>query len=488
MKRTTIREILDNYARQQRIRSRIAQTYYRKLVKASLLISIVPIMVICILVVYARLSFFEGLSGIICVFFGSTFFAKPYLDDLSSLTHYVKQLSLDKKADAPPLGFLSNVDELSKAVKNLHTSWGKRKLDLEVAVAESTILFDTIPDILIMADDDLKIIRANHAALTSFGNHLPGKKLKSIISDPMVFETIEKVKATNEGQNLEATVKTHNLTHDYLVMIERFPVKSITGISFVMILHDVTEARRRKQMIKDFVANASHEIRTPLTSVVGFIENLRSMDEDDADTIATRKKFLDIMADQTERMSSLINDLLSLSKVEMNENTIPTEKVNIVDILQSVVRRLQFLASQKNMKIILKIAKKLPDVTGDENELTQVFTNLVSNAIKYGYENTVIDVIADETEHFDKKGFLPQGCQNILAISVTDKGEGISEENIPRITERFYRVDKTRSRKIGGTGLGLAITKHIINRHRGDMIIESKVGEGSKFTVRLPIT
>jgi two-component system phosphate regulon sensor histidine kinase PhoR len=487
---TSIKNTLKKYHKKQQIKRQIAQIYYKKLIKASLLISIVPIMVIAVLIIYARLTFFEGLIGAVAVFFGSTFFAKPYLDDLSSLTSYVENLAHGQNLAAPPLSFLGNVDELSQSVKNLHTSWGKRNIELEAALAESSILFDTIPDILLMLDRNFKIVRANNAAMTIFNKSLIGKKIRQLNPTTNFMAAVKSVFKDETSISFETSFRTNNVTQEYLVMIEKFPVQSIAGISIVIIMHNITESKIRKQMLKDFVSNASHEIRTPLTSVIGFLENLITIEDEGGDKAAnkkTRKKFLAIMAEQTDRMSKLVEDLLSLSKVEINEGTTPSEVVNLTNIIKELKKRLKYLADEKGMKITFKDPKNLPDIVGDASELTQVFTNLISNAVKYGYPNTTIEITANTTTKFDNSEYIPRDCTKLLLISVKDEGEGIDDEHLPRITERFYRVDKARSRKVGGTGLGLAIAKHIIYRHRGDIVIESEPGKGSTFTVRLPV-
>jgi two-component system phosphate regulon sensor histidine kinase PhoR len=485
-----LKTAIKHYNLHTHITQRIAHEYYKKLIKASLLISIVPIMVIAVLVVYLRLTPMEGLLGSIVVFFGSTFFAKPYFDDLSELTKYVENLAIGQKSEAPLLSFLSNVDQLSESVKNLHNSWGNRTIELEAALAESRILFDTIPDILLMLDDNMNILRANNAALIIFNKSLVGKKIKILNPTTDFIDAIKSVLKNISETSIETSFRTHNAMQEYLVIIKKFPVHSIAGISVVIIMHDITETKIRKQMMKDFVANASHEIRTPLTSVMGFVENLITIEEEADNSEAaqkTRKKFLSIISDQTDRMSKLVNDLLSLSKVEINEGTPPTEAVNTAGVIEDVVRRLQHLADEKQMKIEFKLSPDIPDIIGDYSELNQVFTNLLSNAIKYGNDKTTITIKEEVVDDFHRSEYLPHNCEKLLLISVTDEGEGISEENLPRITERFYRVDKVRSRKVGGTGLGLSIAKHIVFRHKGDITIKSELGKGSTFTVRLPI-
>jgi two-component system phosphate regulon sensor histidine kinase PhoR len=466
------------------------RAYYNKLVKAALLFSIVPVVILYVFVLYDRLSFVEGLAISIVVFLVNMFFSRPYIKDLSSLVYYVNQLSLGGNSEPPHLSLLGGAEELSKAVVNLHKSWGESSIQLEAAIAESSMLFDTIPDMLLMLDKDLNILRANNAAVNAFRHNIMVKNLKDLDPQHELLDAIKKVLKSGVGERVDVSFKTYNITKNYLVMVEKFPVRSIGGISSVLIMHDITDEKRRKQMLKDFVANASHEIRTPLTSVAGFIENLQHMEVEvgkEKENKKYRKKFLAIMSEQANRMSKLVNDLLSLSKAEMTESSELLEEVDITSLINEVRRGLKELADERKIKLILKRSKDLPLIIGNSDELKQVFTNLMSNAIKYSYQNTNVEIAISIADHFVKSANIPKNCKRILLISVKDRGEGIAEEHLPRITERFYRVDKLRSRKVGGTGLGLAISKHIIHRHKGDLLVESVLNEGSVFTVRLPI-
>ena len=224
-------------------------------------------------------------------------------------------------------------------------------------------------------------------------------------------------------------------------------------------------------MRADFVANVSHELRTPLSSLLGFVETLRGPARDDAEA---RDKFLSIMHEQAERMLRLIEDLLSLSRIEMDEHTRPRGRVDLGQVLGTVKDMLSMKAAGRNMRIELDLAAGIGPVTGDADQLTQVFQNLVDNALKYGRKGTAVEVTAAESGDGD------------ISVTVADRSEGIPPEHLPRLTERFYRVDAARSRQLGGTGLGLAIVKHIVNRHRGHLSVDSAIREGSRFTVTLP--
>jgi len=225
-------------------------------------------------------------------------------------------------------------------------------------------------------------------------------------------------------------------------------------------------------MRADFVANVSHELRTPLTSVVGFIETLRGPARGDIDA---QDRFLDLMEGQSNRMTRIVNDLLSLSRIEMNEHTAPSDDVPLRQIIATVADLLAPQANDRDVVIELDLDALEGTVIGHPDELTQLFQNLIENAIKYGGRGSTVRVSAKVVE-------------NIASISVIDEGEGIPREHIPRLTERFYRVDTARSREMGGTGLGLAIVKHIANRHRGELTIQSEPGVGSTFTVTLGLS
>ncbi|MCA0304915.1 MAG: PAS domain-containing sensor histidine kinase, partial [Proteobacteria bacterium] len=226
------------------------------------------------------------------------------------------------------------------------------------------------------------------------------------------------------------------------------------------------------RMRADFVANASHELKTPIAGLAGFIETLRGPARDD---VAARDRFLAIMAEQAERMRRLVDDLLMLSRIEQHEHARPEGAVDLVPVLKSVLDLLQLKARDREVALQLRLAPGLPRALGDADELTIVFQNLVDNAIKYTRPGTAVKIAAG-----------PAG-EGRVAVAVADEGEGIAAAHLPRLTERFYRVDAARSRQLGGTGLGLAIVKHVVNRHRGRLDIQSSPGRGSTFTVLLPV-
>jgi two-component system phosphate regulon sensor histidine kinase PhoR len=246
----------------------------------------------------------------------------------------------------------------------------------------------------------------------------------------------------------------------------------------IVTLHDLTAIRMTERMRADFVANASHELRSPLASLIGFIETLKGPAKDD---VEARGRFLDIMHTEAARMARLIDDLLSLSRVEIEERIPPRDAVDLSKVIRGTIDLLSMRAKESGARIELDCPADMPLVLGDADQLAQVFRNLIENAIRYGRAGGRVVVSVRAVERIPDRG-VPG-----VAACVADDGEGIPPDAIPRLTERFYRVDKARAKALGSTGLGLAIVKHIVGRHRGRLAIESQLGQGSRFTVYIPV-
>jgi two-component system phosphate regulon sensor histidine kinase PhoR len=271
----------------------------------------------------------------------------------------------------------------------------------------------------------------------------------------------------------------------------------------LLVLRDETDVRRTELMRVDFLANASHELKTPLASLSGFIETLKGHARDDA---RARDRFLDIMAVQADRMSRLVADLLSLSRIELNEHIPPSGRVDLARAAADVVDAVSVLSAERRVRVTLQDADSAAPVNGDRDEILQVVQNLVDNAIKYSPEGGAVeitirpDMALDEASAPWSGGNRGEGAtrlplvtpdrqtgQRYAAVSVRDHGPGMAREHLPRLTERFYRVEGQKSGERQGTGLGLAIVKHIVNRHRGGLTVESAPGEGALFTAYFPI-
>ncbi len=336
------------------------------------------------------------------------------------------------------------------------------------AELSAAALAAAVADPLIVIDARGVVILANEAATAAFGDLRPGISLPLKFRAPEMQALLERVLAREAAST----------TADY---IERVPVERVyrvtatavsngAGLS-VIVFKDQSESRRIDRMRADFIANASHELRTPLASIAGFVETLRGPARNDT---AAREQFLQIMQNQTSRMARLIDDLLSLSRLEMKAPTAGGARVDLAAVIEHIVNALQPLAADSGVVIDNQLGKARIEVPGDRDELFQVFENLVENACKYGQSGGKVLLSA-----------APAGDGEI-GIAVRDFGPGIAEEHIPRVTERFYRVDVESSRSQKGTGLGLSIVKHIVTRHRGRLTIASKPGEGATFTVFLP--
>ncbi len=335
-------------------------------------------------------------------------------------------------------------------------------------------IFERLPDALLLLNASGRVMFANAAMRGVIGVDPEKKHISSLLRTPSVLDAIRETAETGEPSSVEFTflVPVQRHYQAYAARVGKDP--SVT----ILLLHDLTGMKRAEQMRADFVANASHELRTPLAAVSGFIATLKGHARDDPEA---REQFLDIMTIEAERMRRLIDDLLSLTRIEQNEHVPPSGEASLEDVLREAVAALAQLAKQDRIVLEITAARDLPPAIGQRDELIQIFQNLIHNAIKYGKQDGHVWIALES-------GTLPGGrvAENMLVVSVRDDGEGIPQASVPRLTERFYRVDVKRSRERGGTGLGLAIVKHIVNRHQGRLAIESRTGEGSTFTVFLP--
>jgi len=316
---------------------------------------------------------------------------------------------------------------------------------------------------------------ANAAGRREFPSAEIGDPMAFTLRNPAFLQTVDQAIRTGaraEGEFL-VSVPTETWYSVEVNPLWRADSADADSRLLAVMLINQTEQRRLDRMRADFVANASHELRTPLTSLIGYTDTLMGSAADDQ---AAREKFLRIMREQAERMSRLIDDLLSLSRIELHQHLRPTGTTDLVLLAREVAELLKPLADEAGVKIEVEAAVDKAVVTGDRGELVHVLENLVDNAIKYGAEGGRV-VISIEPAR-DRAG-------TDFVVGVRDFGAGIAAENVPRLTERFYRVDAESSRRMKGTGLGLAIVKHIVTRHRGELAIASELGEGTTVSVYL---
>ncbi|MCG5241942.1 ATP-binding protein [Azospirillum doebereinerae] len=446
---------------------------------------------------------------------GAALAVRTYHRDAAAVAHYVARLAEDGDPSSTA-GTPAALGGLVASIARLHRSaaWRTGRVQAQLDTNES--ILDALPAPLLLMDAERQVTRVNAAGRGLFGDKVLGRDLASTLRNPNVLEAVDSVLRGGASRTIEFTlpVPVERIFEAQVKPFQRTlpapdlapnpgpdtpdgetpAVATLVTRMAILTLHDVTAARRSEQMRADFIANASHELRTPLSSLLGFIETLRGPARDDAEA---QERFLSIMHDQASRMTRLVNDLLSLSRIELDEHMPPNGRVDVAEELENVIAALELKAAQRRIRLRLDAPEDLPRVVGDEDQLTQVFQNLVSNAIKYTREDTDVRVsvalVDGATVGFTglptsvrRGGQGGRGGTAMVSVSVRDRGEGIARTHLPRLTERFYRVDAARSRAMGGTGLGLAIVKHILNRHRGRLTIESEVGTGSAFTVYLP--
>jgi two-component system phosphate regulon sensor histidine kinase PhoR len=339
-------------------------------------------------------------------------------------------------------------------------------------------LIGGLPGAAIVLDRDGRVIAFNEVAAGIAPALRRGEPALIALRMPDLVDAIRRAARRREPQRVEFFER---------VPLDRWfeafvtPVRLATGGEgavdiLLMTFNDLTPLRRVEEMRADFIANASHELRTPLAALLGFIETLQGTAKDDA---VARAKFLDIMQGQATRMARLIDDLLSLSRIELNAHLQPSTPADLAPIVRQVVDGLQTLARDRGVEIKVMAPADALIVRGDRDELIRALENLVENALKYGAAGKRVDIAVTRGQ---TRAGMPEA-----RIAVRDYGPGIAPEHLPRLTERFYRVDVSDSRAQGGTGLGLALVKHVLNRHGGRLTIESTPGAGAAFTMHLPL-
>jgi two-component system phosphate regulon sensor histidine kinase PhoR len=459
-----------------------------RIVATAMVLTMPAVAALLVLAATKRLGVVDALGAWAAVMVLTCLLVRPHLDGLAALSGWVRAIASGEESGTPSVGddILSrdaSLSEMTAAVALLRRQWQQKSAELSGSTRWNESLLDNLPDPLLLLDSGRRVVRSNRAALRVLGRELKGRDLAAVLRDPNLLEATDAVLRTGgSGSECEFTLPVPVETV-FVARIEALEGRAGDGTAAIMTLHDITTVKRIEQMRADFVANASHELRTPLATLLGFIETLRGPARDDSEA---RERFLAIMQEQASRMSRLVADLLSLSRIELNEHTLPNERVDLQRLLTTATEALKPIAAGKGMTISLAVEEGLAAVVGQPDELAQLFQNLLDNAVKYGRDGTTVEVSAVIAVHLPTSAGMVLRSGPAVAVAVTDRGEGIAREHLPRLTERFYRVDTARSRKLGGTGLGLAIVKHIVNRHRGTLVIESTQGVGSTFTVYLP--
>jgi two-component system phosphate regulon sensor histidine kinase PhoR len=347
--------------------------------------------------------------------------------------------------------------------------------------APANALLDAVisgmPDPVAVLDHEGRVIAFNAQAVAMAPALRRGEPASIALRAPELVEAIRAASASGKAQRIEFAMRlpTPRWSEAFVAPV-RLSGGEPGSAGIVVTVHDLTPIRRVEEMRADFVANVSHELRTPLAALTGFIDTLRGPARDDP---AARERFLGIMQAQAWRMARLIDDLLSLSRIELRAHQRPDTAVDLVPIVRQVADGLQMLAHDRGVAIEVSAPTEPLTVLGDRDELIRLFENLVENGLKYGASGKRVEITLSRAASPDGK--------DEARVAVRDHGPGISSEHLPRLTERFYRVDVGESRAQGGTGLGLALVKHILNRHQGRLTIDSKEGEGATFTTRIPL-
>ncbi len=377
-----------------------------------------------------------------------------------ALDRKVKSVSRDELADLA-LFFSGRIQELEDRVRSL--SEGHHRLSAVLSgMREGVMVLDRRGTILMVNKALQRMFRLRDQKVV-------GRSSLEILRHYGLIELIRRVLESGKSQSMELMIETDQ-ERFFHVQASVTADRRDRDLSAVLVFHDITELKRLERVRKDFVANASHELRTPLAAMKGYIEALIDGEKDDS---ARSAEFLEILRNNTDRLNNIIDDLLTLTQIESGRYVWKRDSLKIVELLERVMATLKPAVQKRGHVVSVRLPESLPDVPGDPEKLTQVFTNLVDNAIKYTSDGGKITI----------EGHQVSGGVEFM---ISDTGPGISRKDQLRIFERFYRVDRARSRDLGGTGLGLSIVKHIVEAHGGEVRVESTLGKGSTFTISLP--
>jgi two-component system, OmpR family, phosphate regulon sensor histidine kinase PhoR len=431
-----------------------------------------PSLMLAVLAIIGRADFWPALLGVALGIAAATAFVLVWRQDLDRLIEAVRRISPDGPVPVQAADNVTLMDALALEIERLSRRLAAFAGMLEQYRRTDSLILERLPDPVIVLAQDRTVRRANAAARAAFG-----EDLAAVLRHPGLRSAIDRALAANASEAAEIGLRVPMPRDVYATVVPMDPPLADGGQALV-VLSDRTRERAVERMRADFVANVSHELRTPLASLIGFVETLRGPAADDP---PAQQRFLEIMAEQGARMNRLIDDLLSLSRIELTEHQTPAAPLDLAPLVSRMVASFEPRLTERNIQLAVRIDPDLPMVAGDADQMAQVLENLLDNAVKYGRDGGILSVHVTSPPQGDR-----WPIRRGVAIAVTDQGAGIPREHLPRLTERFYRVDKGRSRAIGGTGLGLAIVKHIVNRHRGQLIIDSEVGQGTTVTVWLP--
>jgi two-component system, OmpR family, phosphate regulon sensor histidine kinase PhoR len=444
-----------------------------RMLGAGALIAAVPVTGLTLIAANGWAPFGPTLMAIAATLAAALLLALLWSRDLDGLSANIRRIGADEaarhRAHSP---ILPGTQQLGLDLERLERQVAARTAEAEQFRRADATVVERLPDPLIVLAADRSVRRANSAARAAFGDDMP-----AVLRHPDLRAAIDRAFTSGIPETAEVTLPAPVPREVHAAVV---PMDSpmADGGKAVVVLSDRTRERAVERTRADFIANVSHELRTPLASLIGFIDTLRGPAADDP---PAQERFLRIMSEQAARMNRLIDDLLSLSRIELNEHQPPSGTVELRKLVSQLAAGFAPRLQDRSVTLNVEMPEDVPAVIGDADQLTQVLQNLLDNAVKYGRQSGTVGI---------KVAVASPGMQwpsrPGVVISVADQGAGIPRAHLPRLTERFYRVDTGRSRAAGGTGLGLAIVKHIINRHRGQLLIESEEGVGTTVSVWLP--
>lgn len=448
-----------------------------------LVLSIPAAVVFTVLSLLKLLSPFSAVLSYMAIVFFNMIFLSSISVELQRLKKYINDLSLGKFDKSVSLSE-DEARDIADAVNSMHRIFTDKTDALEAKSMADMAVLDTLPDPIMMLDRAGNILDANMAARKLLGHKITEHNIEKILNISTFIQATAKVlKGQSESENL-AFFMPEPLNKKLFAHINKLPDFAHSRAFASVSLYDLTKTVTVEKLQSDFVANASHELKTPLSVISGFIDTLQTSAKDDE---AAREQFLNIMAQQAAFMSDLIENLLSLSKIEMQQNEAPKEKTDVVKIADEVVGALALKAEAKGMHIDLNCQPNLPKITADSGQIKQLVQNLTDNAIKYGLANSAVKIDIKTVQSMPSAKNEEGGDSKAVLISINNKGPKISQTDLARLTERFFRLQTHKDMGIKGTGLGLAIAKRIIMRHRGDLTVSSTTLNGTTFSVYLPI-
>ncbi|SDB37719.1 ATP-binding protein [Belnapia rosea] len=454
-----------------------------RVIAAAGLIGAVPALVLLLLLAEGELAPGPGALALLACLLAALAVAQLWIGNLARLAEALRRAAAADGRLVPPdnTPLLPAVAEIAEGVDRLARRLADQgELVGRLRRADEAIV-ERLPDPLLVLSPERRPLRANAAARALFGAAGGGPPrdgdVAALLRHPMLAAAVDRALAERQPQTADLVLPVPVVREIAAQVIPMEP-ELADGGRIVIVLSDRSRERAVERMRADFVANASHELRTPLASLIGFIETLRGPAEDDP---AARQRFLGIMAEQSERMRRLIDDLLGLSRIELTEHQPPTGQADVAGIARAEADALEPLFRARGVTLSAELEPGAMATPADGEQVAQVLRNLLENAVRHGREGGAVRLSVARCTGGPRLPARPG-----VLLTVLDDGPGIPAEHIPRLTERFYRIDRGRSRSAGGTGLGLAIVKHIVNRHRGLLLIESEPAMGACFKVWLP--